>query len=106
MIPLTQINKIAPEPKPVMRERHDDLKAEFGRLMHAAVINKSFRERLLDNPIDCLETGYCGERFDFPFEIINSIKQINARSLEEFANQVVTFMNIPARKEVVPVYCN
>jgi len=106
MIPLTQINKFAPETKPVIREKQDDLKAEFGRLMHAAVINKRFRERLLDNPIDCLETGYCGERFDFPFEIINSIKQINARSLEEFANQVVSLISMPVRKEAVPLYCN
>lgn len=106
MIPLTQINRITPETKPVIHEKHDELKAEFGRLMHAAVINKRFRERLLENPIDCLETGYCGERFDFPFEMINCIKQINARSLEEFANQVLGLLSMPARKESVPLYCN
>lgn len=106
MIPLTQLTQISPESKPVTRDHHEDVKAEFGRLMHAAVINKHFRDRLLDNPIDCIEAGYCGEYFNFPREIINSLKQINARSLEEFANYVLKIVNLPARKEAVPLYIN
>lgn len=106
MIPLSQINKISTDSKPAIREQNEDVKAEFGRLMHAAVINKRFRDSLLDNPIDCIEAGYCGEYFNFPFEIINYIKQINVKTLEEFANHVIKLINIPARKEVAPVYCN
>jgi hypothetical protein len=106
MIPLSQINKISTNARPVTEAHDDDINAEFGRLMHAAVINKHFRDRLLENPIDCIEAGYCGEYFNFPFEIINSLRQINVRSLEEFANHIIALINLPARKEVAPVYCN
>ncbi len=105
MIPLSQVNEISTDSRPVKRAHDDEIKAEFGRLMHAAVINKHFRERLLENPIDCIEAGYCGEYFNFPFEIINSLKQINVKSLEEFANHIIKLINLPARKEIAPVFC-
>lgn len=106
MIPLTQVNKISTDSQPVTRALDDEIQAEFGRLMHAAVINKHFRDRLLENPIDCIEAGYCGEYFNFPFEIIKSLKQLNVKSLEEFANHILTLINMPSRKEVAPVFCN
>lgn len=106
MIPLTQVNKITTDSKPVTKVYNEEIKAEFGRLMHAAVINKHFCDRLLENPIDCIEAGYCGEYFNFPFEIVNSLRQINVKSLEEFANHIIKLINIPVRKEVAPVFCN
>ena len=99
MRPLPQLELISNEYKPAVRNSNDELKAEFGRLLHAAVINKHFRENLLNNPGDCIQAGSCGERFNFPFELINRMKSINANSLEEFANHVLNLMNVPIRKE-------
>jgi hypothetical protein len=106
MLPLSQLNKISTDIQPTFHDQNDEIKAEFGRLLHAAVINKHFQEKLLDNPINCIETGYCGESFHFPFELKSCIKQINAKSLEEFANQVIKLINMPIRREVAAVFCN
>lgn len=99
MRPLPQLENVSTEYKPAALNQNDELKAEFGRLLHAAVVNKHFRDKLLNDPIDCIQAGYCGESFNFPFELINSIKMINAKSIEEFANHVLKMMNVPIRKE-------
>lgn len=106
MIPLAQINKLSTNHVTTTRSHSVDINAEFGRLIHAAVINKGFRAKLLQNPVGCIDSGYCGENFHFPFEIKNRIKQINARSLEEFSSQVVKLINIPSVPEMVPAFCN
>lgn len=106
MIPLAQINKLSTNHSTTMRSHSMDINAEFGRLIHAAVINKSFRAKLLQNPVSCIDAGYCGESFHFPFEIKNRIKQINARSLEEFSSQVIKLINKPSVPEMAPVFCN
>ncbi len=106
MIPLTQINKLSTNHSTTMRSHSVDINAEFSRLIHAAVINKGFRAKLLQNPVSCIDAGYCGESFHFPFEIKNRIKQIKARSLEEFSNQVINLINKPFVPEMAPVFCN
>ena len=106
MIPLAQINKLSTDHSTKISSQNVDINAEFGRLIHAAVINKSFRSNLLKNPAGCIDAGYCGESFHFPFEIKNKIKQINARSLEEFSNQIIKLINMPSVPEMAPVFCN
>lgn len=106
MIPLAQINEISTNHQPVKKMQNEDIKAEFGRLIHAAVINKRFRENLLHNPLNCIDAGYCGESFNFPNEFKNRIRKINARSLEEFSSQVIKLFNVPSVTEMAPVYCN
>lgn len=106
MIPLAQINKLSTNHSTTTRSHGVDVNAEFGRLIHAAVINKGFRAKLLQNPVSCIDSGYCGETFHFPFEIKNRIKQINARSLEEFSSQVINLINMPNVPEMAPLYCN
>ena len=106
MIPFAQINKLSINHSTTIRNHNEALNAEFSRLIHAAVINKGFRAKLLQNPVSCIDAGYCGETFHFPFEIKNRIKQINARSLEEFSNQVIKLINMPTVPEMAPLYCN
>jgi predicted Zn-ribbon and HTH transcriptional regulator len=106
MIPLAQINQISTIQQPVKKQQNEDVKAEFGRLIHAAVINKRFRENLLTNPLNCIDAGYCGESFNFPNDFKNRIRKINARSLEEFSSQVINLFNVPTVSEMAPVYCN
>ncbi|MBW6473304.1 MAG: hypothetical protein K0B14_09295 [Anaerolineaceae bacterium] len=106
MIPLAQINKLSTNHSSTTKSHNMDVNAEFGRLIHAAVINKSFRSNLLKNPAGCIDAGYCGESFHFPVEIKNRIKQINARSLEEFSSQIIKLINMPSVPEMAPVFCN
>lgn len=105
MIPLTQINELSLEMQPVSRQIHDDVQSEFSRLLHAAVINKNFREKLLNNPTNCIESGFCGEKFHFPRELASQIKQIKARSLQEFSLQMTKLIQQPTMPEMAMVYC-
>jgi hypothetical protein len=106
MIPLAQINKLSTNHTTKIESHNVDINAEFGRLIHAAVINKGFRSKLLQNPVSCIDAGYCGESFHFPFEIKNRIRQIKARSLEEFSSQVINLIIKPSVPEMAPVFCN
>ena len=106
MIPISQINKIPTNFSTKSQIQNNDLNAEFGRLLHAAVINKGFREKLLMNPISCIDAGYCGESFHFPSEMKNRIKQIKARTLEEFSGHVIKLINMPTVPEMATLYCN
>jgi hypothetical protein len=69
------------------------VKAEFGRLIHAALINQRFRQKLLSNPISSIEDGYCGESFHFPPELKEQIQLIHADSLESFSMQLLQTFN-------------
>jgi hypothetical protein len=71
------------------------IKAEFGRLIHAALINRSFREKLLFNPLRSIEDGYCGESFHFPSELKERIQLIHAESLESFSMQLLQTISSP-----------
>lgn len=78
----------------------DSFKRECSRLIHAAVINKRFCEMLLANPVKSIETGYSGECFSFSREAKERIKRIQARSLEEFALQLVQGVERPVVSEM------
>lgn len=73
---------------------------EFGRLIHAAVINRGFCEMLLANPIQSIERGYKGETFQFSKEIKDRITGIQAASLEEFSAELLRIVNSPVVREV------
>lgn len=80
----------------------DTVRRECGRLIHAAVINKRFREMLLANPVKSIETGYSGENFSFTREEKARIRHIQARSLEDFAVQLMQVVEKPVVAE--PAY--
>lgn len=66
----------------------EKLNTELSRVVHAAIINRRFRENLLSDPIRSIELGFCGESFYFSRETKEQIRSIQARSLEEFATGI------------------
>jgi len=62
---------------------------EISRIMTAAVVNRHFRQDLLNNPRSAIENGYGDEIFSLEEEQTKSLEKIRANSLEEFATQVI-----------------
>ncbi|NPV75867.1 MAG: hypothetical protein HPY59_05755 [Anaerolineae bacterium] len=90
-----------PPLKPLVEHDPDDaVKRECGRLIHAAVINKRFREMLLANPVKSIETGFSGEDFSFTREDKERIRRIQAKSLEDFAVQLMQVVEKPVVTEL------
>ncbi|GAP22003.1 hypothetical protein [Leptolinea tardivitalis] len=79
-------------------------KAEFGRLMHAAIISPRFRQHLLTNPEKAIENGYMGESFHFTPEIKSQLAGLQAGTLEEFASQVLEIVETPSHAEMVVLH--
>ncbi len=64
------------------------LQQEFSRLLTAAVINSRFRQTLLSNPAQAVETGFGGEAFNFAGDVRERVATIRATSLSDFASQL------------------
>jgi hypothetical protein len=64
------------------------IQQEFSRLLTAAVINGSFRQTLLDNPGEAINTGFGGEAFNLNADVVKRLSSIQASSLAEFASQL------------------
>lgn len=80
-------------------------KAEFGRLVHAAIISPRFRNQLLTSPLTTIDKGYLGESFQFSGKVREQLRDIQAVSLEEFASRVLEITETPSIVEmVVPHY--
>ncbi len=62
---------------------------EISRIMTAAVVNRHFRQDLLNNPRRAIENGYGDECFVLAEEQTERLEKIQAHSLEEFATQVI-----------------
>ena len=62
---------------------------EISRIMTAAVVNFSFRQALLTNPLDAIEKGYGEEIFFLDQGASEQLARIRANSLEEFATKIV-----------------
>lgn len=95
MIPVTQTSLITRSALPEVFDLQADIKAEFGRLIHAAIINRTFRQKLLSDPLSSIEAGYCGEKFHFPPEIKERIQLIHAETLESLSFQLLQTIKIP-----------
>ncbi len=100
MTPITQFLSTESVVQGVVYDPNATVKAEFGRLIHAAIINRTFRENLLANPVRSIENGYCGESFQFPREFKERITLIKAGSLEEFSNQMLQVVDAPSLAEI------
>ncbi|MCJ7518590.1 MAG: hypothetical protein MUO42_02835 [Anaerolineaceae bacterium] len=61
---------------------------EYSRILSAAVINNSFRQMLLKDPINAVCGGYSGEEFNLNSEDKNRLASIRAASLADFAAQL------------------
>jgi hypothetical protein len=93
MTPIPVFSFSSPVPATCKYDPDAAIKAEFGRLIHAAIISSRFREALLKNPVCTIENGYMGESFQFSSEVKDRIKMIQAGSLEEFSSQVLRVVN-------------
>jgi hypothetical protein len=81
-------------------------KAELGRLIHAAIINKHFCQRLLKNPLMSIEDGYCGESFHFPPAFKESLRLVRAETIESFCNQVLQIIKSQSVAEKALLFYN
>jgi len=62
----------------------------LSRLLAAAVINKKFRDLLLNHPEDALSQGFQGEKFQLSRQDRRRVLAIRARDLADFALQLTT----------------
>src|SRR5690242_19406105 len=69
---------------------------EISRLLAAAVINQQFRALLLTNPAVAIERGFNGEMFQLEANDLRFIKEIKAKSLPEFAQQLNLYLEMEA----------
>ncbi len=72
--------------------------------MHAAIISPQFRAHLLADPAATIETGYLGESFHFPGEVKDRIRQLQTGTLEEFASQMLEFVEVPSLSEMAVLH--
>jgi len=100
MTPISVFSSLSLAPVVQTSDPDASIKAEFGRLIHAAIINTCFRETLLTNPICAIENGYLGESFQFPFELKEQIKRIQAGTLEEFSTKILNVFDTPKISEM------
>ncbi len=68
--------------------------SEVNRLLAAAVVNKKFRQLLLNDPVQALDVGYQGESFSFTDNERDFIVSIQAKSLAELARQLISCLGI------------
>jgi hypothetical protein len=99
MNPLTQMNTKSSFGSTASFDPQAGVKAELGRLIHAAIINQRFRQKLLTNPVNSIEDGYCGEKFHFPTEFKERLQSIKAESIESFSLQLMQILNAPRISE-------
>jgi len=78
-------------------DRSRTFNIELSRLVAAATVSRTFRQRLLNNPTDALR-GYGSDKFDFtPAEHVR-ILSIRAATLQEFALQAQRLIDGTDRK--------
>ena len=66
---------------------------ELNRLVSAAIVNKTFCDLLLADPSQALSEGFRGEGFNLSPEERQMIASIEAKSLLDFAQQLVECRN-------------
>jgi hypothetical protein len=70
---------------------HQDLRKihpEFSRILSAAVINRKFREMLLDDPSQAVSRGFNGESFNLSSKEKSELSSLKGLSLADFASQL------------------
>jgi hypothetical protein len=78
------------EMKPESLDTHPrQCSAEVSRILTAAVINKRFQKKLLENPIRAIDGGYGGERFHLSIRERRMVAAIKANTIEDFASQLI-----------------
>ena len=62
----------------------------LSHLFAAAVVNRQFREMLLEDPETALQRGYLGERFELSREDRERLTSVRAQSLADLAKTITT----------------
>jgi hypothetical protein len=62
----------------------------INRLLAAAVVNKTFRDLLLGDPVQALTQGYGGESFSLTAKERNLVLSIQADNLRDFSLQILS----------------
>jgi hypothetical protein len=106
MNPLTHSPSTIPAVTAAVYDPQSVIKAEFGRLIHAAIINKRFCQKLLTNPLTSIEDGYCGESFHFSSSFKESLRFVRAESIESFCSQVMQIINSQSIAEKALLFYN
>ena len=80
----------------------------LNQLVCAAMINARFRETLLRDPARAIKAGYQGQKFSLTHEEHTLVTNIRAQGLEDFASQVVAWMQTGGQvlhpyNEAIPV---
>lgn len=65
-----------------------ELHPEYSRILSAAVINRDFRDMLLNDPDKAISSGFNGETFMLSIEERKEIKSLKGLSLKDFASQL------------------
>lgn len=73
---------------PSLRVNASPRSVGLNRVFAAAVVNRQFRDMLLENPREALQKGYLGEVFTLTSEESDLVVSIRAESLSDFARQV------------------
>lgn len=64
--------------------------SNLGHLFAAAVVNRQFREMLLEDPEAALQRGYLGERFELSRDERERLTSVRAHSLADLARTIIT----------------
>jgi hypothetical protein len=79
---------VTPRP-PVVRGAQSGV----GHLFAAAVVNRQFRQLLLENPEVALKNGYLGEVFELSREEQDRVTSASARSLADLAKTMTNIQS-------------
>ncbi len=63
--------------------------ADINRVLTAAVVSRSFRNALLNDPAKAIAGGYFGEKFHLSSKTRQRISSMRAVSLADFAAQLI-----------------
>ncbi len=77
------------ETKLSFRVRESGSHTGISGVLAAAVVNRNFRDQLLENPRAALESGYLGEQFDLTSEEQSLLFSTRAASLTDLAQKIV-----------------
>ena len=69
-------------------DAHPSNSSGLGHLFAAAIVNRQFRQTLLEHPDLALKSGYLGEEFELSAEELERVKSAEARSLMDLAKTV------------------
>ncbi|GIV78600.1 MAG: hypothetical protein KatS3mg050_2994 [Litorilinea sp.] len=94
------IKSLVNQPTALSQSRQGASSSEVNRLLSAALVSRRFCHLLLTDPAAALAAGYNGEHFDLTPEERARILAIQAKSLQDFAAQLLDLVAEQAADEI------